>query len=226
MIENVILLCSEITKGMKSYGPKAFIPVGPKNKQKPLIIKQIDNIFERYGSNTNIYITIGFEQDKFLKILDDYYPTRKYKNIFHVYNDLYLESNNAYSFGMALNSINSGNCLVIQNGILINYYPKIMDKSLLPTIKNNLDESFNIGLTLNDNIVQYAFYDLPNKWSEILYISSRDIGKIKTLITKHDLKQKFLFELVNIFIDNNIIFQTEYISHKNISKITNHKIKL
>ena len=70
MINNVILLCSEITKGMKSYGPKAFVPVGNKYKQKPLVIKQIDNIIQRYTKNTDIYIVIGFEHDKFLKILD------------------------------------------------------------------------------------------------------------------------------------------------------------
>lgn len=226
MIDNVILLCSEITKGMKSYGPKAFVPIGPKNKQKPLIIKQIENIFERYGPKTNIYIIIGFEYDKFLKILEDAYPARKYSNIINIYNDLYLESNNAYALQLALNAINSGNCLIVQNGILINYSPKNYCKSLLPIIKNNPDDSFNIGLTLNNNNVQYAFYDLPNKWSEILYISSTDINDIKALIKKCDLKQKFLFELINILIDNNIIFETEYISPRNISKITNHKIKL
>lgn len=225
MIENVILLCSEITKGMKSYGPKAFVPVGPKNKKKPLIIKQINNIFERYGQNTNIYITMGFEKNKFLKILDRHYPATRFSNIFYIYNDLYLESNNAYSFGIALDAINSGNCLIIQNGILLNYCPKKSDKSLLPILKNNSDESFDIGLTLNNNIVEYAFYDLPNRWSEVLYISSCDILNVKALIKQHDLKQKFLFELINILIDNNIIFETEYISSKNISKITTSKIK-
>jgi UDP-N-acetylglucosamine pyrophosphorylase len=64
MIDNVIILCSEITKGMKSYGPKAFVPIGVKNKAKPLIIKQIDNILHTYGENTHIYIVIGFEHEK------------------------------------------------------------------------------------------------------------------------------------------------------------------
>lgn len=226
MIDNVILLCSEITKGMKSYGPKAFIPVGPKNKQKPLIIKQIDSIFDKCGSDTNVYIVIGFEHDKFLRILDQFYPSTKYSNITHIYNELYFESNNAYAVGLALNIINSGNCLIVQNGILTNYCPKNNSKSLLPILKNNTNDSFNIGLTLNNKTVQYAFYDLPNKWSEILYINRSDICKIKELITKYDLKQKFLFEFINILIDNHITFETEYISPKNISKITTHKINL
>lgn len=226
MINNIILLCSEITKGMKSYGPKAFICVGPKNKQKPLIIKQIDNIFQKYGKKINIYIIIGFEYDKFLKIINEFYPAILYKNIICIYNKLYFESNSAYSFELALNLIDSGSCLVIQNGISTNYFPKTDLKSLLPIIRNNNNESFNIGLTLNNKKVQYVFYDLPNKWSEILYIRSSDIDKIKKNITQYNLKQKFLFELINLLIDDNIIFETEHISSKDISKITNHKIKL
>lgn len=228
MIENVILLCSEITKGMKSYGPKAFIPIGNKNKEKPLIIKQIDNIFLTHGKNTKIYIIIGFEYDKFIKILDQYYPLHIYKNIIQIYNEFYDKSNNAYSLSLALDLIGSqdGDILIIQNGILTDYSPKNSKKSLIPILKNNnKDESFNIGLTISGKKVEYMFYDLPYRWSEILYINNSDIESIKNILTKHNLKQKFLFEMINLLIDNNIIFETEYIPSKHISKINNHKIK-
>jgi hypothetical protein len=98
---------------------------------------------------------------------------------------------------------------------------------LLPILKQtNKDESFNIGLTINDKKVEYVFYDLPNRWSEILYINSSDIQKTKNLLTKYNLKQKFLFELINILIENNIIFETETVPSKNILKINNHKSKI
>jgi len=227
MINNVILLCSEITKGMKSYGPKAFVPVGNKYKQKPLVIKQIDNIIQRYTKNTDIYIVIGFEHDKFLKILDQFYPSDQYPNIIKIYNKNYELSNSAYGVSLALNSIESGNTLIIQNGILTDYYPKTLNKSILPILNDKKkDESFTIGLTITNKKVEYVFYDLPNTWSEILYINNSDIQKIKTVLMEQNIKQKFLFEFINILIDNNIVFETELISSKNISKVTNHKTKI
>lgn len=224
MIDNVILLCSEITKGMKSYGPKAFIPIGSKNRNKPLIVKQIETVFDRYGEDTKIYVIIGFEYEKFVKILDTFYPNKS--NIIQIYNKNYENTNSAYGMSLAINLIESGNTLVLQNGILTDYEPKVKTKSILPIIKNNTDDSFNIGLTINDKKVEYIFYDLPNKWSEILYINSSDINKTKQILSNNNIKEKFLFEIINILIENNIIFETEFISPKKIFKINNHKSKL
>ncbi len=227
MIDNVILLCSEITKGMKSYGPKAFIPVGQKHKQKPLIIKQIDNILQTYKKNTHIYIVTGFEHEKFIKILNQFYPEEKHKNIIKLYNEDYRDSNSGHGVWLALNSILSGNTLVVENGILTDYSPKSQTSSILPMLKaSNKDESFNMGLTVNNKKVEYVFYDLPNRWSEVLYINNSDIQRIKEILGKQNIKHKFLFELINLLIDNEIIFETEFISSKNISKVNNHKTKI
>ena len=78
-IHNIILLCSEITRGMKSYGPKSFVPV---SKHKiPFIIYQIQQIISTHGKNTSIYIVVGFEQEKFIKLIETEFPRRKYKHI-------------------------------------------------------------------------------------------------------------------------------------------------
>ena len=61
MIENIILLCSDITKGMKSYGPKAFIPIG--RPKQPLIIHQLQKLKKIYSKKVNIFIVIGFEKE-------------------------------------------------------------------------------------------------------------------------------------------------------------------
>lgn len=222
MIKNIILLSSEITKGMKSYGPKAFVPIGTKNDKKPLIIKQINNILDIYTKNVNIYVVIGFEYEKFNKLLDSYYPTNKYRNIHRIYHKNYEATNNAYAMKLAMENIDKDDVLIIQNGILTKYFPKSNKKSTLPLIKTK-NTSFNLGMTTNNDHVKYLCYDLDNKWAEILYLSSKDLLKVKQIINKINIKQHFLFELINLLIENNIEFFTENISTKYITKINNHK---
>lgn len=222
MIDNVILLNSEITKGMKSYGPKAFVPIN----KTPLVVKQIENILQTYGKKTNIYVVMGFEYDKFNSLIDHYFSGSKYNNIHKIFNTDFENTNNSHAAFLAINDIMHGGTIIVQNGILlIDYIPKYQNKSILPII-NTKNLIFNLGMNISNNRVQYMFYDLDNKWSEIIYISPDDLKKIKLILSKSCIRQQFLFETVNLLIENNIMFETEIISSKKIIKINNHKDKV
>lgn len=215
---DIILLCSGITKGMKSYGPKAIVPVG-KNKN-PLIVEQIQNI-RSLKIKCSINVVIGFESKRIISILNDY----KIKNINFIFHEDYENDNAGGAILKAIQNIKN-NCVIIDDGIIANEI-KNKNISYLP-IFNKETKNFNIGLTENYSIVEYLFYDLPKAWSELCYIGQQDLANIRHIFANNEKKAKtmFLFEIINLLIDNNIKFEVEQISNKNIKKLINHKVKI
>lgn len=215
---DIILICSGITKGMKSYGPKAIVPVG-KNKI-PLIVEQIQNI-RSLKLKCSINVIVGFESKKIISILNDY----KIKNINFIFHDDYENDNAGGAILKAIENIKN-NCVIIDDGIIVN---EIINKNIsyLPAF-NKEAKNFNIGLTQNNNIAEYLFYDLPKTWSELCYITREDLINVKYILLNNEKKIKtmFLFEIINLLIDNNIKFEIDHVSNKNIKKLINHKVKI
>jgi NDP-sugar pyrophosphorylase family protein len=172
-INNVVLLCSEITKGMKSYGPKSFVPVC-KNKI-PFIIYQIQQILNTHGKNTAIYIVIGFEQEKISKLIESKFPSKKYKNISLIYNSKYQNTNKAYALSLAISKIKQGNTLIFNNGIWSNFKPENKKIPILPVVNTSKD-MFDIGITIENHRASYLCYGLNKKWSEIIYLDTNTIS--------------------------------------------------
>ncbi|MEX0597212.1 MAG: hypothetical protein WD512_11990, partial [Candidatus Paceibacterota bacterium] len=87
------ILSYEITRGMKSVGPKGLL----KSKQsKELINCQIANIRDK---SIDTYVILGFGLDKIKKRIE-------YPNIHIIKNDLYESTNHGYAFELILNNFN------------------------------------------------------------------------------------------------------------------------
>lgn len=212
---DVILLCSGITKGMKSYGPKATIPIG--KKKTPLIVDQISKI-KQNKHRFNIHVIIGFEHKKIISIIEDY----KIKNINLVYDEQYESHNSSGALLSVIESIQN-KFIVFEDGVISSEIPNI-NSSYLPLLDKH-NEQFNIGTTISDTKIEYLFYDLPNLWAEFFSVSSEDSKQIKELLISNrtKIKKMFLFEMINFLIDNGIDFGNYKIKSKNVQKIINHK---
>ena len=216
---NIIFLCYEITKGMKSFGPKALIPMGSKRNSTPLIIKQIKEIQKIYQhTNHNIHIVLGFEHERVSKILKDY------KKINTIIYDKYNETNTAGAIVDILGYIGKEDCLFIENGIISKYKPKQSIYSCLPMIKADDKESFPVGITHCENKAEYLFYDLEPKWPEVAMLHKSDFDHIMKVSANQAVSQMFFFEYLNLLIESGINFHTEAVSKTKFSKILNHKI--
>lgn len=214
---NIVVLCSEITRGMKSYGPKATILLG--KKKEPLIIKQIKTALKLYP-DCKIHIVIGFGSQKIQKIICDYNLDNRVNFIIH---DDYENHNNGGAF---LKSIQHcyDDTLFINNGVILN--EAIDNKECcLPVINGKNIDDFSIGSIIDNGCVQHLFYDLDNRWSETVFISKRYIDNIKSIVLSQQEKfsKMFLFEILNHLIDNNIAFTTQVLSHNKLQKIVSHK---
>jgi hypothetical protein len=168
---NAIIIATEITKGMKSVGPKALLQI---KKTTCVIEYQINELKKNY-KNINIYVAIGFESEKMIKILSKH-------NINIIFNPDFKCTNQAKSVIDCINSNDISNLLIINNGILFKKSfgsIKTNEPSSVFTLSKN-KVGFNIGCQKSDEIM-YLFYDLPEKWTECVLLNNTAINDLKSM---------------------------------------------
>lgn len=212
---NAILLVSDITKGMKSIGSKALLPL----TKTTTILEQQINYLKKFYKPINIYICTGFEHDKIVK------KTSKYKNIYYIYNQDYNDHNQASSLIQCLKTYKLNNAIIINNGLVL-LDKIIIDKNISSILvsSKNTKTHFDIGLNAECENLLYLFYGLPNKWLEYTYLNKESIDKILEIDKQHKCNKLFLFEIINLLVDNGINFQVNNILSNNLPlKINNIK---
>jgi hypothetical protein len=214
---DIVFIIPEITKGMKSFGPKSLINI----RGYTLIEHQIELIRTIYKHNP-IYLLTGFESERIKKTISS---SAHKKNIHFLENKQYDTSSQIASIVSYIEQRESNKgAIFINNGIITRFnFSKMLKPSqntlfLIKGKKNN----FNIGC-LNPDKVEYLFYDLPFLWSECLYLTDSALDLVKQTILPHELKTLFLFEMVNKLLDRSIVFNNIYIPKSQITKINNIK---
>lgn len=206
---NVVLLLPEITKGMKSVGSKALLNI---NKSLTIIDYQILYI-KKYYKNIPIKIITGFDHEKINKQIQKYSNTETY------YNPYYDDYNQTQSIINYIKKYSPKNFLLINNGVLLK------EKLLIDITKSSIfilpkkREGFTIGSHTKQNI-KYLFYDLEYQWSECVFFDELAIETINRLSNTKKLDNLFLFELINILLENNTSLETIPLTNpKNIFKV-------
>lgn len=213
LLLNSVVLVPEITKGMKSIGSKALIPV---DKNKCIIDYQIEYLQKKYKNN-HITIITGFEKDKIQK------RTHKYKNINYVDNPDFESTNQGKALSVYLKKYNPQNLLIISNGILLREELELneCESTIFVLQKHNSD--YTIGLNKTEKNTSYLFYDFPTPWAECVFLNRIAIDTLNEKLKQKNISQMFLFEIINYLIDNNCTFKTQTIKNQNICKITTIK---
>lgn len=216
MTINALIIAPEITKGMKSIGSKALLEI--KNKQS-VIDYQIQQL-KSISKYINITIATGFDNEKISRHIS------QYTSVNIIFNSEYKNTNEAASLQLYLKEYDIDNLLIINNGILLKNNP-ITQKCLENTsskifLLNNSKSHFNIGCNKNHSL-EYLFYDLDEPWSECVFLNYKAISSLKTIISKHNIDQMFIFEIINEILSMKNTFEKKYIDKKNIMKISAHK---
>jgi CTP:phosphocholine cytidylyltransferase-like protein len=216
---DIVMIIPEITKGMKSFGPKALITI----RGKTLIEHQI-SILRSVYKNNHIYLLTGFESDRIKKTI----LTSKIispKNISILENKQYDTSGQMTSVVSYIRQKENNNgAIFINNGIITKFnFAKNFNKSnnsifLIKGKKNN----FNIGCA-DQNSIEYLFYDLPVLWSECIYLNNETMSIVKDMLLPHELKTLFFFELVNKLLERSVSFDKVMIPKTQITKINHIK---
>jgi GTP:adenosylcobinamide-phosphate guanylyltransferase len=210
---NAIIIATEITKGMKSVGPKALLQI---KKTTCVIEYQINELKKNY-KNINIYVAIGFESDKMIKILSKH-------NINIIFNPDFRYTNQVKSIIDCVNLYDINNLLVINNGILFKKsfgcIKSNESSSVFTLSKSKMD--FNIGCQKSDEVM-YLFYDLPEKWTECVLLNNTAINNLRSMSKNKNMSQLYVFEMVNMLIENGHSFKRVSLDSRNIMKISGIK---
>jgi hypothetical protein len=213
-MDNIFIVVPEITKGMKSIGSKALLPIKNNISVLEYQIQQI----RKFNKKSRIFIGTGFESEKIKKI------TQKYTNIYYVDNKEYNNTNQSKLIVSLIKDFDINNLLIISNGVIFRNNPFTYDTDdskvfMLDKPKNN----FIIGSTESDNL-EYLFYDMPVLWTECVFFNKSSIQQIKDISIIRNIDQFYIFELINTLIEKyNTLFVKTYIKKQNIMKINTIK---
>ena len=211
---NAIILAQEITKGMKSLGPKCLLSI---HKNTTIIEYQIQYL-KKYYPSINIYICTGFEQDKIIK------TTERFKNIQYHYTDSYEQTNQAETLIRCIKTFNiNNNALVISNGLIpIAKIPIKTEQASIQVTDKHQKIQFEIG-TISNESMSYLFYGLPFKWTESIFLNKSAILSILNISNNQICNNMFLFELINLLMDSGTDIRIQYLEKNLQIKLNNIK---
>lgn len=208
---DALIIAAEVTRGMKSLGSKSLL----KLKNSILVIEYQINELKKHYKDIDITIATGFESDKMIKALSRY-------GVKFLYNDKYKTTNQGKSIIDYIETKDINSLLVISSGVLFkNSFGEMPDDSCV-FILDKPKPDFTIGCHNNSDIF-YLFYDLPDKWSECVFLNNQSLLILRDLIKTQDLNQMYLFEIMNTLSENGSIFKKVQIPKNKIMKISNIK---
>lgn len=212
---DILLISPEITKGMKSIGPRCLLPL---RKNLTVIEYQISQLQKIKPSK--ITLNIGFEHEKILNTL------HRYKTISYLINDKYAITNQAINLISYIKKHKPSQLLVYSSGVLIKNnvvlkHQLLRNDSCKLFILNKRKHNFDIGCSDMVN-PDYLFYDMPEPWAEICYLNQQSI-EVLSDCSESSVEQMYLFEAINLLLQKNISFDKIYINKTNIMKIQTMK---
>lgn len=89
-------------------------------------------------------------------------------------------------------------------------------------VNNNSAFKSKIGCTINNDRVNFVFYDLENKVCEFIYINQKSFDRCKAIVQNYVSNNMYLFEIINTLIEHDIEIQP-YKINKNIYHLYNIK---
>lgn len=213
---SIILLTAFPDKKIKSVGNKALLKL---NKDTTVIEYQI-SCLNKIFKNPQIIIIGGFDG----KRLHKYINSKKISNVVYVEHDLESTSNIGESILYGISKISNDRILIYNSNIILN-------KETVLKLKNITDSSYilytkkcigDFGCTIQNNKLINCFFDMDNKIYDYLYLDKQDTEIFKSLINKtHNIKKYYLFEIINMCVDNNINILPIHIPQKHIHILDN-----
>ena len=194
---------------MKSYGPTSLLSIG----SHCLLDIQIEAI-KAVHKNYEIIVCCVFGAERVSK-----YVKSKYKNdnVRIVENQLFETTNCCETLRLCLNNVASDSLLVC-NGELV-LYPELVDIQqetpyILSHERGRKKSTLEIGSVCDEhNLVTNMSFGLPDLWSEIFYLHSREtIESLRKIVSLESYKNRLIFEALNEFN------RTKYNFHQVITK--------
>jgi hypothetical protein len=217
MKHSIIYLNAFPDKKIKSLGNKGLIKI---SHNKHLIDYNL-SLLNKFYNNSTIVIVGGFESRKLLKYLNNNNSFSKSKNQL-----IYIEHSpdDRWNIGKSISEAlinNDADSATIYNSSLF-LDPKIFN------IAQNQSTSFvlcksgkndGVGCITNDNVITQCFYGLENTIYDFLYLDKNAFSFLKNYIKNSNINKLYLFEIINLCVDNSIQIKLVNINKKLVQTI-------
>lgn len=214
-----IILYTDLIRGTKTKQCKSVYPI---TKKTTVLEHQIKSLKQK-TKKIEIIIVAG----KGYKDIENLVSSLRFKNVKVINEPQYSKLNQAELLINIVNRENiQNNVIVILGDILFKDIDFHKCYNTTAWLINKDRRGFDIRCRYNANTkAEYFFYDIPGEkqWSEIVLLDSQTLKTITHNIYYHtNTKQLFIFEILNILIENYSPIDTKVLEYKNIMKITNH----
>jgi choline kinase len=205
---NCIILGDKYSKGMKSKGCPALINL---TKSKNTLRKQYESL-KSIDRDINIAYVYGFDEKNFVKHIQ----TNLNLNIHTIYNKNYETFNYGYSLLLAEKFLSGFTIIMdgyyIPSRKIISEIKKKISSKVFISAKDKLIKSSSIGCIVNkDSVVSNIGYGLNNSIEDIFLLSPSSSSTIKHIVSSSNIRNFFIFEIINKAIDTKEIFRPFYL---------------
>jgi len=203
---NIFIIGDKYQKGMKSKGCPALIPI---NKSTNIVQNQYKILKSIFPEANIIYIS-GFEYKKIQNFLTEHEEIELNLIINYNFNDYH----DVDSLSNALDYFDDDSIIIsgyhILNKKIFRDFNNVFDSQIFVS-ENKIGE---LGCIIHDDVVKNIGFDLSNYLTNIYYIKHQDAQIIKNYIEDKKFRNYFLFEIINILIDESIVFKPHFITQK------------
>lgn len=190
-----IIMCAK-KSNLRGY---KNIPLMPITQSQLLIDIQIKTIKKQYN-DSEIIIVSGFEHDKLI----NHIHSKKYKNVRVLENTNYKFSNIIDGWRMSLNMSIKNNTFIIHGDRQFSC-EAIHSNNYTYLVTNGFDKkNYNLGVLYSQDALINMSYGLPNIWSEIFFLHSRDFHIARNLLNECHLKKVYNIESYINLLSNKI----------------------
>jgi CTP:phosphocholine cytidylyltransferase-like protein len=216
-----ILLAENYGYRMKSYGPLSLIDINGET----LLERQIDAISSVF-SNYEIILCSGFETNKVYHFVQSKFPASLPIRI--VENQVYYHSNCCEGLRLCMNNTMNDKIVVCGGGVLLTkeYLRSLnMRRSSIVYQEIKSKNNFDIGVINNGNnrLESMSLAVKDKVWTELVYLTGvQTIKSFYNMISKPELKNKFLFEAINAWRGRKTLYLEPNEDHT-ITKVDNIK---
>ncbi len=195
---SIIILATPSPTSNKGLGIKSLIDVcGDK-----LINRQISLLKSKYETPEILYVTT----EDCLKVYP-YLP----KSVTYITTPTNEEKSVINTLSHGVRASTKENLLILYGDLIFNKECFDFNHSQSCVIFETTEaDKYKIGCNINKGRLEYMMYNLPNRWTEILYFTKPLIRPIEQYIHNHDTHTKMMSELVNFLIYKDLPIMAEY----------------
>lgn len=194
----VVILGDQYRKGLKSKGCPGLLET---SKNHCLIQDQ----YKAVEDKASIIYICGFDKQKLIQ-----FCAKKELSIELVEN-LYFDKYNEV-FGLSYLSKIDDDCLITLGYNFI--HPRYLESYNNSVIFSSKSSGSEIGCVVNDKVVEYMNFGLPNPIVNSYYIARKDMDLFFELTHTKTNHNCFLFEIINQMIDRKVQFTNELLNPK------------